>query len=105
MVKIYFGRMPENCDIIDKYFHEILLKNNYCFDDAVHELCTRLKDGIHYTCNPLILNYFTDDFAKNVWIIDEDGNHICLGNDDHMLSKLSYMNIGEIVCDDYRSFL
>ena len=105
-IRIYFGRMPENCEIIDTYFHEILFKNNYCFDDAVHELCTRLKDGNYYTSNALLLNYFSDDFAKEcIWIIDEDGNHIFLGNDAHMLEKLKYMQVGEVICDDHRSFL
>ena len=104
--RVYFGRMPENCEIIDAYFYEMLFKNNYCFDDAVHELCTRLDNGNYYTSNALLLNYVSDDFAKKyIWIIDEDENHISFGNDSHMLGKMFGMGIGEILADDARSFV
>lgn len=115
-MRIYFGRLPEGDEIItlDVNFLKYLVANDYNFNDAVDDMVSNLltnwdeddfKDVIAHTLNPLIVNYFTDDFAKEyIWMIDEEGNHINMGTDEHMLSKLDFLNPGEVVCDDWRSF-
>lgn len=64
-----------------------------------------IETNVYYTCNPLIINFFTDDFAKDyVYIIDEDDNEIHMGSDESLLKKLEWGGPGDAVCDDARSF-
>ena len=107
-MKIYFGRIPDDTFMIDSHFPEFILKeNNYNMDTSVAVLISYLEAEeklVSYSCNPLIFNFMDDDFAKeHVYIIDKEGNHIKLGDDEHMLRKLTCMGVGEVVCDDYRS--
>jgi len=115
-MKIYFGRVPKGDEVVslDTSFLETLIENDYNIEKSVDELVSWLlnnwdeddfNDIVCHTINPLLINYFTDDIAKEyVWIIDEEGNHIKFGDDEHMLRKLSCMGVGEVLCDDYRTF-
>lgn len=108
-MRIYFGRIPDDVDVfmIDSYIPFFLKENNYNMDTSVAVLITYLEAEeklVSYSCNPLIFNYMDADFAKeHVYIIDENGKHIKLGDDDHMLRKILWMGVGEVLCDDYRS--
>lgn len=112
-MRIYFGRLPEHDNIVylDSLLLGYLTTEDYNFNNAVDSLVNHLmdiwdgKNVVCHTLNPLIVNYFTDDFAKKyMWMIDEEGNHINMGTDDHMLSKMDFLSPGEVMCDDYRSF-
>lgn len=118
-MRIYFGRMPEDTSgdgvkSLDAMFLDYFVAHDYNFNDAVDTMVSHLltnwdeddfKDVIIHTINPLIINFFTDDFAKAyLWMIDEEGNHNNMGTDDHMLSKMDYLSPGDVMCDDYRSF-
>lgn len=109
-MRIYFGRIPDDVDVfmIDSYFPFFIKDNNYNIDTAATSLITYLETKektVSYSCNPLIFNFMDDEFAKeHVYIIDNEGNHIKLGNDVSMLRKLTCMGVGEVVCDDARSF-
>ena len=112
-MRIYFGRKPENDEIfnLDVKIMECLIDEDYNFNNAVDSLVEHIMNiwdgwnGVCHTVNPLIISYFTDDFAKEyVWLIDEEGNHINMGKDEHMMSKLGCLTPGEVVCDDWRSF-
>ena len=115
-MRIYFGRMPEDksgdgVKSLDAMFLDYLIDNDYIIENAVDAIADHLmdiwdgKNVIAHTLNPLIINFFTDDFAKEyLWMIDEEGNHINMGTDDHMLSKMDFLSPGEVMCDDYRSF-
>jgi len=115
-MRIYFGRLPEHDEIVylDSMILSCLIAEEYKFNNAVDAMVKHLmtnwddndfKDVVCHTLNPLIINYFTDDFAKEyMWMIDEDGNHIKMGDDEHMMNKLDCLGVGEVMCDDYRSF-
>ena len=115
-MRIYFGREPEVESVknLDSELLWYLYNNDYNMERAVDALVRYLltnwdeddlKDVVCHTLNPLIVNYFTDDFAKEyLWIIDEEGNHINMGADESMLEKLTVLGPGEVVCDDYRTF-
>lgn len=118
-MRIYFGRVPEGDDgdaieSLDELFLDFLIKNDYNIVISssllVHYLMNNwdnydFKDVILHTINPLLINYFDDDFAKKyLWIIDGEGNHINMGKDEHMLSKMDVLGPGEVFCDDYRTF-
>jgi hypothetical protein len=114
-MKIYFGRLPQGVEVVslDTSFLEILIKNDYSVEKSVGEIqcylegeaCKVINRSDFHTINPLLINYFTDDIAKEyVWIIDEEGNHIKFGDDESMLRKLFYMGVGEVLCDDTRTF-
>ena len=112
-MKIYFGRIPGDVCVfmIDSYFPAHFLKeNDYNMETSVKALIEYLEavrdNVVYYSCNPLIFNFMDDDFAKrHVHIIDEEGNHIKFGTDTSMLCKLKFMGVGEVLCDDARSFI
>ena len=112
-MKIYFGRIPDTKVkfLDDKHLFPIMLmKENYNFEKAVDVLInyitTSEEEYNYYTCNPLILNYFDDAFAKKyVYFIDREGVEISLGSDESVLRKLNFMGPGEALCDDARTFL
>lgn len=111
-MRIYFGRKPEAKEVflIDNYFNFFFEENNYHYQKSVDKLITMMFNGgcpsIAYTSNPLIINFFDDEFAKNhMWIIDEEGNHINMGQDESMLFKLTWGGPGETLADDARSFI
>lgn len=115
-MRIYFGREPlvGSVKFLDSELLWYLYNNDYNMERAVDALVRYLltnwdeddfKDVVCHTLNPLIVNYFTDDFAKEyMWMIDEEGNHINLGTDEHMLSKMDFLSPGEVMCDDWRLF-
>jgi hypothetical protein len=110
-VRIYFGRNPHwhNQYEIDRWFNCILENHNYNYQEAVDRIITKIfnlevnPSRSAYTTNPLILNFFDDEFAKNnVWFIDDEGNHIQMGDDREMLYSLKWYSIGEALCNNYR---
>jgi hypothetical protein len=114
-MKIYFGRVPQEDGVIflNALFVDMLIKNDYSLEKSVGEIqcylegeaCAVINRPIFHTINPLLINFLTDDFAKEyVWIIDAEGNHIKIGDDEHMLRKLSWIGAGEVLCDDHRTF-
>jgi hypothetical protein len=112
-LKIFFGRLPRNpvlrnrLNNIDLIFLDYLTAADFNYETAVDNLVAHYfrNDAAYYTCNPLIINFFTDDFAKqNVYIIDEDDNEIHMGTDEFLLKKLEWGGPGDAVCDDTRSF-
>ena len=111
MISIYFGKRPsEDCRLIDNMFCDCLVLNDYDIDRAVIELISIISNPLQddynpicYTCNPLILNFLEDDYAKeHVWFIDDSGQYIKMGDDEVMKDKLSWGSAGEICCDDSR---
>ena len=113
-MKIYFGRYPEelnNVVMIDEIFLPFLKSANYFMEVAAEVFVAELlakseflsNEVIAYTMNPLIINYFTDEFAKEyMWFVDETGNHIKVSDDESMLVKFEWGSVGEIMADDYR---
>jgi hypothetical protein len=87
-----------------------LAENNYNYQKAVDRAISIIFNteaiSIAYTCNPLILNYFDDEFAKNnLYFITEMGEHILMEKDIKMLKKLTCMGVGEVTADDERVFI
>ncbi len=112
MVKMYFGRQPQQPFVeLETVFTPILIELNYDFEAAVDKLVAELptdQDIVYWTMNPLIPNFMEDDVAKDLWwLIDEHGNHFHMGEDDHILEKLTRLGMGpgDALCDDARSFL
>lgn len=113
-MKIYFGRIPD-CKlkfVDDRHlFPLFLMCKEYNYTKAVEELIVYMEyevkhDNVSfYTCNPLILNYFDDEFAnKYLFFIDDNGNEIKFGEDESCQKKLKFMGPGEVLCDDSRTF-
>ena len=108
-MKIYFGRLPDVIKprMIDAEFLGILAYKRYNMNDAVDHLISELlldtDHEVAYTINPLIINFVTDEFAKEyMYFVDENGNHIKVGDDADMLVKFAWGGVGEIMCDDAR---
>lgn len=113
MIKIYFGRQPKtHFEVLDNFFNDILVQQDYHFERAIIKTLEWLtnnningEDRLYWTINPLIPNFMDDNVVQELfWMIDEDGNHIHVKEDEHMLKKFSCMGGGEVLCDDYRSF-
>jgi hypothetical protein len=109
-MKIYFGRTPEvEFASLDVIIFEYLKETNWHWENAVDKMVSDLgldEDEVWHTLNPLIINFFEDEFAKQyVYMIDENGEEIFMGTDESMLKKLKFIGPGDVVCDDARSFL
>jgi len=107
--RIYFGRIPDgidNANFIDSFFPVIFATYNYHYDRAVEALIKELKPNeIYHTLNLLIPNFMFDDQASDLfWLIDAEGNHVHMKEDEHMQKKLTMMGPGDVLCDDARSF-
>lgn len=106
-MRIYYGRIPEgDVSFIDSYFPQHLARCDYHLENAVEAMVAELEEGrVYHTLNPLIPNYMDDDVGSELmWMIDEEGNHVHMKDDSHMMFKLTFMGVGEVLCDDYRSF-
>lgn len=112
-MKIYFGRIPNTkvTFLDDKHlFPTTFMMCDYNIEDAVDELIKYMQyplfeDYSFYTFNPLIINYFTDEFAnKYVYFVTETGEEIKMGDDESCQIKLKFMGPGDVVCDDSRVF-
>ena len=111
-MKIYFGRHPDTnfLNLDDSLFPLILRTNDYNFSVAVDKLVEYIHEynddtANYYTCNPLIINYFDDEFAnKYIFFIDEFRNEIVFGTDESCQKKIKFMGPGEILADDERVF-
>lgn len=109
MIKIYFGRQPDaNFQPLDDIFAYLFVQENYHYGNAVDRLVDQLnamQEGNYWTVNPLIPNFMDDDVTKELfWIIDEKGCEIHFKADEALLKKLDFMQPGEALCDDARSF-
>lgn len=106
-MRIYYGREPETgSQSLDLLLLGYLRSNGWRWMwSHAGMMFNLLPDRTYHTINPLIINYLSDDVAKAVvWIIDEHGEHIRMGDDEIMLEKLEVMLPGEVVADDSRSF-
>ena len=104
--RLYFGRIPEKYYYnIDGFFSHILIRENYNMQAAVDRLVDSLDSvgGYNHTVNPLIVNYISDEIARElIWFIDSEGNEIKMGDDVSMCKKLQFMGPGEALADDSR---
>ena len=105
--RIYYGREPEHFECLDTLFRIYMRANNWDLPVACRAMFGNLReDGVYHTLNPIIPNFLDDEQACEwLWIIDNTGQHVRMGVDDHMLKKLVVMQPGEVVADDYRSVL
>ena len=106
-MRIYYGREPGGeFQSLDTLLLAYLRANNWDWERSHGGMMFNLlPHKTYHTINPLIPNYLDDETAKDtVWIIDEHGDHIRMGDDESMLTKLRVMQPGEVVADDSRSF-
>lgn len=106
-MRIYYGREPAGeCESLDLLLLGYLRANGWRWEWSHAGMMFNLETHkTYHTINPLIINYLDDETAKAVvWIIDESGEHIRMGDDESMLTKLKTMLPGEVVADDARSF-
>ena len=106
-MRIYYGREPGgDFESLDTLLLAYLRANEWDWERShAGMLFNLLPHMTYHTINPLIVNYLDDETAKDVvWIIDEHGDHILMGEDESMLTKLRVMLPGEVVADDSRSF-
>lgn len=107
VIRIYYGREPGGeFQSLDTLLLAYLRANNWDWKRSCGGmLFNLLPHKTYHTINPLIVNYIDDEAARAiVWIIDEHGEHIRMGDDESMLTKLRAMLPGEVVADDSRSF-
>jgi hypothetical protein len=110
--KIFYGRHPSSdypvTEVIqlDEYFVDYLIQTDYNLQKAVDYLiCDFEDDRTYHTVNPLIINFMSDEYAlEHVYILDENGAEIKIGEDEHIKWKLSIMGPGDAVIDDDRTF-
>jgi hypothetical protein len=102
-MKIYFGRIPkemQNDIVTDAWVYE-QLQTYTC-----EELGKVIEDGIYNkltlnTFNILLINYLTDDYAKeNIYFVNADTNNVEKFADNYYIcEKLSCMGPGEALSD------
>lgn len=102
-MKIYFGRIPkemQNDIVTDAWVYE-QLQTHTC-----EELAKVIEDGIYNkltlnTFNILLINYLTDDYAKeNIYFVNADTNNVEKFADNYYIcEKLSCMGPGEALSD------
>ena len=106
-MRIYYGREPGgDFESLDTLLLGYLRANDWHWERSHGGMMFNLlPHKTYHTINPLIINCLDDETAKKtVWIIDEHGEHIRMGDDEMMVGGLTAMGPGEVVADDARSF-
>lgn len=118
-MKIYYGIQPEaDFFILDNCIYKMMrrlqfktIKGNdrdyHAIEQAMNTFVKIHKDKeyIFWTMNPLLINFLTDEEAKQcVWVITNDGKEFNIKDDASMMEKLTVMGPGEVLADDSRIF-
>lgn len=89
----------------EKLFFGVDCSQQHLPEDIIADTLSQLDSVkqeriILHTFNPIILNYFEDDFAiKNFYYQDKNGNLVKLFDHESMREKLTMAGPGEVVCD------
>lgn len=103
-MKVFVGRIPK------EYHPKNMITDSWVYyqlqNKTIEELAAEImrSDSCMVTVNtfnPLLLNYFTDEWAKqNVFYMKHDILTM-MGNDAHMVDKLSWGGPGEAISDTH----
>lgn len=101
-VKVFVGRIPK------EHHPKNMITDSWVYyqlqNKTIEELAADIMQADSYiatvnTFNPLLLNYFTDEWAKqNIFYMKHDVLTM-MGDDAHMVDKLSWGGPGEAISD------
>jgi len=107
-MKIYFGRIPKTSYVnIDETFSQYLEAFGYSYETTVNALANFYKFQIStvlHTVNPMFLQWLEEEFLKDVYFIDPEGNEVNFINDPICQEKYKLLGAGEVLVDDSRVF-
>jgi hypothetical protein len=97
---IIVNRCPEDIipisTLTDKHVYD-LVNNGLTFEKIAMEV-TKDNANLH-TFNPLLLNFFENEYAINNFVVFKNGRFLKLFENDNIKNKLKSMGPGEVVAD------